>query len=192
LKGDRPNTVNLIKDKENAWAGTSTFGKRSSRTKDGDIKKANSFVVADYSTRYNVWYILNGAGYTTKDKFAYDHPGMFPESLAEDHILSWSNEGDVVLDPLCGAGTTQKMSKLNNRNFIGIDLQQEYINISNKRVDVIPYTDENPNPKKKFIVSREQQLEKRKKTREENKKLKEEIIKKEPENPKSEDDNFWN
>jgi DNA modification methylase len=166
LKGKKPNTVNIIKDKENKWAGVSNFGKRSARTKEGEIKKMENFTVSKFGSRYNVWYINNGAGWTTKDKYAYDHPAMFPESLAEDHILSWSKEGDVVFDPMCGSGTTPKMAKLNNRNFIGFDINQEYVNISNKRIDgVIPYDFLNPNPKSKFILSRENALSKRKNNR---------------------------
>lgn len=166
LKGKKPNTVNIIKDKENRWAGVSNFGKRSARTKEGEIKKMENFTVANFGSRYNVWYINNGSGWTTKDKYAYDHPAMFPESLAEDHILSWSKEGDVVFDPMCGSGTTPKMAKLNNRNFIGFDINQEYVNISNKRIDgVIPYDVLNPNPKSKFILSREDALSKRKNNR---------------------------
>jgi DNA modification methylase len=166
LKGKKPNTVNIIKDKENRWAGVSNFGKRSVRTKEGEIKKMENFTVANFGSRYNVWYINNGSGWTTKDKYAYDHPAMFPESLAEDHILSWSKEGDVVFDPMCGSGTTPKMAKLNNRNFIGFDINQEYVNISNKRIDgVIPYDVLNPNPKSKFILSREDALSKRKNNR---------------------------
>lgn len=166
LKGKRPNTVNIIKDKENRWAGVSNFGKRSSRTKDGEIKKMENFTVSKFGSRYNVWYINNGSGWTTKDKYAYEHPAMFPESLAEDHILSWSKEGDVVFDPMCGSGTTPKMAKLNGRNFIGFDINQEYVNISNRRIDgVIPYNVLNPNPKSKFILSREDALSKRKNNR---------------------------
>jgi len=170
LKGKRPRVVNLLKDKKNRWAGESTFGKRSMRQKDGSIKEANGFTVAEYGYRYNVWYINTGAGFTTKDKFAYAHPAQFPESLAEDHILSWSNEGDTVLDPMCGAGTTCKMAKLNNRNYIGIDINEEYVDISKKRVDIESYTEDNTNEKTKFIVSREELLSSRKKTREDNKK----------------------
>jgi len=62
------------------------------------------------------------------------HPAIFPEKLAEDHILSWSNEGDVVLDPMAGSGTTLKMAKKNNRNYIGIEISEEYIDIINKRL----------------------------------------------------------
>jgi site-specific DNA-methyltransferase (adenine-specific) len=166
LKGDRPKTVNLLKDKVNKWAGAFNFGQRSGRLKNGEIKKRTSFAIGEYGYRYNVWYINNGAGYTTKDKYAYEHPAMFPESLAEDHILSWSNEGDVVLDPMCGAGTTCKMAKLNNRIYIGIDITEPYVKIAEQRVNVDPYTKEKPNPKIKFLVSREEILEKRKKTKE--------------------------
>lgn len=172
----KPNTVNLIKDKKNRWSGHKNFGTPSAREKDGNLKKSKAFTVAEYGTRYNVWYINTGKGYTTKDDYAYEHPAMFPESLAEDHILSWTNEGEIVFDPMCGAGTTQKMAKKNNRNYIGLDINQEYINISNKRVNVISYNEENPNTKIKFIVSRDEILEKRKKTREKNKKKKELIF----------------
>ena len=159
----KPKTVNLLRDKPNRWAGVSTFGTSSARTKDGEIKQGRSFTVSEYGYRYNCWMINNGAGYTTKDKFAFQHPALFPEELAEDHILSWSNPGDVVLDPMSGGGTTLKMSKMNNRNFIGIDINQEYVDISNKRIEVKSYTEDNPNPKLKFIISREQILANRKK-----------------------------
>jgi site-specific DNA-methyltransferase (adenine-specific) len=164
LKGKKPNTVNLIKDKKNAWAGHSTFGTPSVRLKDGSIKKMkDSFVVGEYSTRYNVWNIVNGKGFGG-DKLSYQHPASFPEALAEDHILSWSNEGDIVLDPMCGSGTTLKMAKLNNRNYIGIDINQEYVDLSIERLEkVVSYTLENTNPKLKYVISREEILNKRKK-----------------------------
>lgn len=64
-----------------------------------------------------------------------------------------------------GAGTTCKMAKLNNRIYIGIDLNEEYVNISEKRVEVTPYTKDNPNEKVKFLVSREENLERRRKSK---------------------------
>jgi DNA modification methylase len=66
---------------------------------------------------------------------ANKHTAIFPEKLAEDHILSWSNEGDIVLDPMAGSGTTLKMAKKNNRNYIGIEISPEYIDIINKRLE---------------------------------------------------------
>jgi site-specific DNA-methyltransferase (adenine-specific) len=82
----------------------------------------------------NVW--LENTGYmrTTKDKYAYKHPAMFPESLSERHIISWSNEGDLVYDPFMGSGTTAKMSILNNRNWIGSEISNEYCNIIEERI----------------------------------------------------------
>ena len=59
---------------------------------------------------------------------------MFPEKLAADHILSWSNPGDLVLDPMCGAGTTCKMAKLHGRRYIGIDISPRYVEIARERV----------------------------------------------------------
>ncbi|WP_121020441.1 DNA-methyltransferase [Helicobacter vulpis] len=86
-------------------------------------------------TRTNIWFYAVGLGGTTNDKEAFKHPATYPEQLAQDHILSWSNEGDIVLDPMCGSGTTCKMAFLNKRNFIGIDISQEYIDIAQKRLD---------------------------------------------------------
>jgi len=77
----------------------------------------------------NVWDLIVG-----RDGDTGNHPAPFPKKLAEDHILSWSNEGDIVLDPMCGSGTTCKMAKLNNRKFIGIDISEEYCKIAEKRL----------------------------------------------------------
>ena len=63
------------------------------------------------------------------------HPAVFPEQLAKDHIISWSNEGDTVLDCFMGSGTTGKMAVLNNRNFIGIELDEGYFQIAKQRIE---------------------------------------------------------
>lgn len=86
--------------------------------------------------RYNVWEYNVGKNQTTKDDIAFEHPAIFPEQLAADHILSWSNPGDIVLDPMCGSGTTLKMAYLNNRNFIGIDCSYEYVKLAQKRLEL--------------------------------------------------------
>lgn len=82
----------------------------------------------------NVWEYLVGGGKTTKDKIAFNHPAIFPEKLAQDHIISWSNPGDIVFDPFVGSGTTAKMALLNGRNYIGIDISEEYCEIARKRI----------------------------------------------------------
>lgn len=73
-------------------------------------------------------------GGTTNDRVAFKHPAIFPEKLAEDHILSWSQENDIVFDPMCGSGTTCKMAILNNRNYIGCDISHEYVSIAEERI----------------------------------------------------------
>lgn len=89
------------------------------------IKKANKNIT---KTMSNIWKYETGYQKTTEDKIAYKHPAQFPEALTQDHILSWSNEGDIVFDPMCGSGTTCKMAWINNRDFIGADCSEEYIN----------------------------------------------------------------
>ena len=165
VKGKKPKTVNIIKDKPNKWAGTKTFGTPSTRQKDGTVKKMKGgFTVSDFGSRYNVWYVVNGKGFHDTDGLSVNHPASYPYSLAEDHILSWSNEGDIVFDPMVGSGTTCLAAKKNNRNYIGIDINEEYVKLTEERLlKVVPYTKEEPNEKLKFIVSREEILEKRKK-----------------------------
>ena len=87
--------------------------------------------------KYNLWSVKVGSNQTTKDKIAFEHPATFPEKLAEDHIISWSNEGDTILDPMMGSGTTGKMAKQLNRNFIGIELDNEYFEIAKKRIETL-------------------------------------------------------
>ena len=82
----------------------------------------------------NVWDINVGAG-SGDDKFAKQHPAVFPEKLAQMHILTWSNEDDVILDPFMGSGTTGKMAKINNRKFIGIELDDTYFEIAKNRIE---------------------------------------------------------
>jgi site-specific DNA-methyltransferase (adenine-specific) len=91
----------------------------------------------DEKTKTNIWSYAVGLGGTTSDRIAFDHPAVFPEQLALDHILSWTNEGDTVLDPMCGSGTTCKMARKAGRNYIGIDISPEYIKIAKKRLEAL-------------------------------------------------------
>lgn len=86
-------------------------------------------------TKGNVWEYPSGYMISTKDKVAFQHPAIFPEQLAKDHIISWSNEGDLVYDPLMGSGTTLKVAAKNNRNCIGNDTSKEYCDIAVKRLE---------------------------------------------------------
>jgi DNA modification methylase len=88
----------------------------------------------------NIWFYSIGRGGTTKDIYAFKHSAMFPEKLAEDHILSWSKENDLVFDPFAGSGTTLKMAKVNNRNFLGFEISEEYSAIAKQRIELVQPT----------------------------------------------------
>lgn len=128
----KPKALNFIKDRKNLYVGERGA---SGRKKDGTRNTGKSNVRDEYGKRFNIWNYPIGGGHCTKDKIAYQHPAIFPEQLAEDHIISWSNEGDMVFDPFVGSGTTGKMAVLNNRNFIGIDISKEYCDISDERIE---------------------------------------------------------
>lgn len=87
-------------------------------------------------TRNNIWEYAVGLGGSTSDKIAFKHTAIFPEKLAEEHILSWSNEGDLVFDPMCGSGTVCKMAMLNERNYLGMDISLEYTELATERVQM--------------------------------------------------------
>jgi DNA modification methylase len=87
-------------------------------------------VIKDYKQKGNVWQIPTNAG-------AKGHPAQFPEQLASDHIISWSNENDIVYDPFMGSGTTAKMAKVNNRKWVGSEISHEYCQIAENRVNSI-------------------------------------------------------
>lgn len=97
------------------------------RQKDGNMKSSHGLKYnKPFKFKHNIWsFNLSGSK---------KHPATFPEKLVEDHILSWSNEGDIVLDPFMGSGTTAKMAKKNNRNFIGFEISQEYCDIAKEGV----------------------------------------------------------
>jgi DNA modification methylase len=66
-----------------------------------------------------------------------EHPAPFPEQLANDHIISWSNENDLIYDPFMGSGTTAKMAMLNNRKYIGSEISDKYCDMATNRIKKI-------------------------------------------------------
>lgn len=104
-----------------------------------DIKETKHYYKdIEYMNKYNIWKYNNATSNCgNNDKLAYKHPAIFPEKLANDHILSWSNEGDLVYDCFMGSGTTAKMAHLQKRNWIGSELSKEYTELANKRLQ--PY-----------------------------------------------------
>jgi DNA modification methylase len=134
LSKGKPNTTNIIRvpTKE---ANRIKNKKSYQRLPNGETVPMKYETGKSERNKENVWMFEVGYMKTTKDKFAFQHPAMFPEQLAHDHIISWSNEGDIVFDPMCGSGTTCKMAKQLGRNFIGIDISEEYCEIAKQRIN---------------------------------------------------------
>ena len=124
----KPKTFNPIMI-DCVYAGTETWGKPSfHKTNSSGLVSVDKKKINDKKQKDNVWEFLNA-----KDN-VYKHPAPFPEQLANDHILSWSNEGDLVYDCFMGSGTTAKMAKINNRNYIGSEISKEYFEIAEQRL----------------------------------------------------------
>jgi site-specific DNA-methyltransferase (adenine-specific) len=134
LSKGKPKSFNPIKDRKNVCAGESNWGANKARQKDGSFKERPKKIVSEYGMRYNIWKFMTSKGFATKDNFAYSHPAIFPEKVAYDHIISWSNERDIVLDCFLGSGTTGKVAKQLNRQFIGIEISPEYLEIAKNRI----------------------------------------------------------
>ena len=130
LSKGKPKCVNLIQDKANKSFGRKITGK--SRQKNGDLinrsKEGSDY--KEFGVRWNYWLMYNQSrGEHNK------HPATFPEQLAHDHIISWSNEGDTVLDPFMGSGTTGVACVNTGRKFIGIEMDDTYFEIAKDRIE---------------------------------------------------------
>jgi len=124
-----PKSFSQLQDRPNKSFGRKVTG--TSRGKDGLTKKAAGYgkSIKEFGSRWNIWEVSS-----TKGNANFGHPAMFPLTLAEDHIKSWSNAGDTVLDPFMGSGTTGVACKNLNRGFIGIELDEEYFKIAEERI----------------------------------------------------------
>jgi len=131
LSRGRPKTFNPIKDRINRWE--KSFGRNTSRNKNGELKEFKRKIrFGKYGMRYNIWEYHTG--FNPKKYTEKEHPAIFPENLAYDHIKSWSNEREIVLDPFIGSGTTARAAKDLHRNFIGIEISQDYCKIAENRL----------------------------------------------------------
>ena len=136
LSKGKPKTVNIIMDKPNKWAGSTSWGKARSRKKTGelDIRENKTNPIKEFGARNNIWRIKNCGGFGQSNKESYKHPATMPEELARGHIQTWTNEGDLVLDPFMGSGTTAQVSLEENRNFIGFEIDDTYYQMCKDRV----------------------------------------------------------
>lgn len=124
-------TFNGIKDKINKHYGDKISGSKRD-VGSGETRKLSGQKqgkkIAQYGLRGNIWHIPNR-------KERYNHPAIFPEQLAHDHIKTWSNENDIILDPFMGSGTTAIACINTQRNFIGFEVNKDYYDIACKRIE---------------------------------------------------------
>ena len=125
-----PIVKNIIHDRENISFGRKVTG--TGRTASGETKKASCYGnnIKEFGARWNIWRIK-----TNKGNNKTGHPAMFPEQIPRDHILSWSNEGNIVFDPFMGSGTTGVACKNLGRRFIGIEMDEGYFDIAKGRIN---------------------------------------------------------
>ena len=128
----KPKTFNGI-IRPSKTAGLTRSSKKMRQDSDELGDRSTKGFTKNYSLVDNIFAYEIG-NLSTKDKIAHKHPAIFPDKLANDHIISWSNKGDLILEPMCGSGTTCKMDKTNKRNFIGIEINKEYYKIAKKRI----------------------------------------------------------
>jgi len=120
---------NPIEDRQNKTAPRTRLEHMGHRYQDGSTKEKRVIIRKEHGRRFNVWeYHESGT--------RCSHPAIFPDQLAIDHIFSWSNKGDLVLDPMCGSGTTCKAAVKLGRRYIGIDTSKEYCGISEERIKI--------------------------------------------------------
>ena len=133
----KPKSFNPITIKT-LYAGSSLSRPKTnkgSRSQNSAIRtRRNLNKVKESKIKYNVWNYKTGGSHSSDDNISFEHPAIFPEKLAADHIYSWSNEGDLVYDPFMGSGTVAKMSHIHKRNWIGSEISQEYVDLANKRL----------------------------------------------------------
>jgi site-specific DNA-methyltransferase (adenine-specific) len=131
LSKGKPSVFNPLKAATKHGGKLEEWGKRRAVADNAARRRRNGSdtrITSKEKPLYNIWFYSVGGGNAK-------HPGVFPEALARDHILSWSNAGDTVLDPFLGSGTTGKMALLEGRNFIGCDISPEYVSIAEKRLE---------------------------------------------------------
>jgi len=145
---NKPKTFNPLSERKSEkeikkiLKGQCNFESSTYRNKFGETKKLDKAGLERVSNSWknlmkiksNIWKINAGYMISSKDKIAFNHPAIFPEQLAHDHIISWSNPDDLILDPMAGSGTVLKVAESLGRNSVGIEISKEYCEIIRKRM----------------------------------------------------------
>ena len=156
LSKDSPKTVHLLSDRPNVTAGRRVrhyyngFGRKPHGETQRPRPDKRASPTPEFGVRTNIWpYAVGGHGNQTgSPNLASNHPAPLPLALAKDHILSWTDPGDLVLDPMAGSGTTLRAAKDLGRRAIGIEIHRSYLpDIRTKLAQqVLPLEQAQPSP----------------------------------------------
>jgi site-specific DNA-methyltransferase (adenine-specific) len=128
-----PKTANLIRDRRNLRAGKVARGT--------GPRRHERWITERYGVRTNVWKVsAGGHGKTAPDPYWQEHPASMPLQLAKDHVTTWSNEGDLVFDPMAGSGSSLIAAALLGRRFLGMEISPEYCDLIRRRLDFYKHT----------------------------------------------------
>lgn len=137
LSKGKPKTINLIADRQNKQSGKTITGNY--RDTDGSLKKMSGSKkkrpIKDIGVRFNIWEYNTGWQHSYKEEYLKGHPAIFPEQLVIDHIISWTNKDDIILDPFMGSGTTAVAAIELGRKWVGCEISKEYCDIIIRRVN---------------------------------------------------------
>ena len=126
-----PMVANIPIDRPNVKAGMRvTRSYAPGKSLNGSRNPASDRVkrIADFGRRGPIW------RYATECGSDMGHPAAFPYALASDHIVCWTNPGDLVIDPMVGSGTTLRAAADLGRRAIGIEINPEYCDLIRRRL----------------------------------------------------------
>lgn len=132
LSKGKPRHFCPLRDKPNKEAGRIKVFLN--RNRDGSFAPKKKSKVHPYGFRSSVWEYATGKNNTAKEDYAFEHPALMPEKMAEDFIRSWSRVGDLVFNPFAGGGTAMKMALLNHRRYLGFEINPKYVEIAQRRL----------------------------------------------------------
>lgn len=124
----------IVEERRNKWNDKRTVRVRPVTRNRAGVFTEKTVKIEGQVRLQNVWSYVVSGGSVSEEMFAHEHPAIFPEAVVRDHIISWSDEGDVVYDPFLGSGTTAKMALLHKRNWIGSEISEDYCRIIDRRL----------------------------------------------------------
>lgn len=126
LSKGQPNTFNPLM--QATKMGGKTYDSTVKKITAGKERTKKKFILNSERYKDNIWECAVAQNKTI-------HPAVFPESLVHDHILSWTNKGDLVYDPFIGSGTTAIAAKKLGRNYLGSEISSEYCHLADSRIN---------------------------------------------------------